>query len=118
MTGIDNYAHLGGWISGMLLGLSFNEARAPVHWMERHITWIKVVSGILAAAYYITLTVCIFTIIDAFGGYVLYLSVCVEHVVICGVCLVDVQSAGEISRRVNGWIELWERNMSFLITPD
>lgn len=68
MEGIDNYAHLGGWISGMLLGFAVNEAKGPVHWMQRHITVVRVIGGILSAAYYITSTVCVFIVVDASGG--------------------------------------------------
>jgi len=67
MTGIDNYAHLGGWLTGMLLGLTFNEAREPVRWMGNHIKVIKVISGILSVAYYVAMTVCVFLVVDASG---------------------------------------------------
>jgi len=67
MSGIDNYAHLGGWITGMLLGLTFNEAKGPVGWMQNHIKWIRVLGGILSAAYFVTCTVCVFLVVESSG---------------------------------------------------
>ena len=41
MEGIDNFAHLGGWITGMLIGFAFNKATMPVSWMATELNVYK-----------------------------------------------------------------------------
>lgn len=60
-TGIDSWAHFGGWLSGVFIGFTFNEATDPVTWIQANI-W-KIVNAILAMLYFcLMLFACFFWI--------------------------------------------------------
>jgi len=55
VTGIDNWAHFGGWLSGMMLGFAFTRAQDPISWIQgSEIIW-KYVGIILSLVYFLTL---------------------------------------------------------------
>eukprot|EP00484_Ammonia_sp_Unknown_P023013 CAMPEP_0197037014 /NCGR_PEP_ID=MMETSP1384-20130603/14333_1 /TAXON_ID=29189 /ORGANISM="Ammonia sp." /LENGTH=319 /DNA_ID=CAMNT_0042467261 /DNA_START=73 /DNA_END=1035 /DNA_ORIENTATION=+ len=67
MTGIDNLAHLGGWLSGILLGFAFNTATMPISWLENRIKCIQITFAVLSIAYFIVLLAVTFFVVDSGG---------------------------------------------------
>eukprot|EP01084_Bolivina_argentea_P095816 172256_1 len=67
MTGIDNLAHLGGWLSGIMLGLAFNTASMPVSWMASNLKFIQITFAGLSIAYFVTLLACTFFVVTSNG---------------------------------------------------
>ena len=67
MTGIDNYAHLGGWLSGIILGFAFNKATMPLRWMEDKTKCIQITFAVLSIAYFVTLLACTFFAVNPSG---------------------------------------------------
>eukprot|EP01083_Nonionella_stella_P083565 231110_1 len=57
MPGIDNLAHVGGWLSGVMLGLAFNTASMPVSWMASKVKCIQMAFAGLSVACFLTLFV-------------------------------------------------------------
>jgi len=58
--GIDNFAHLGGWLSGMLLGFTVSEYTAVVGWMENIQKSWKYVSAFCCLVYFLSTLVSTF----------------------------------------------------------
>eukprot|EP01084_Bolivina_argentea_P046325 85310_1 len=67
MEGIDNFAHLGGWITGMLIGFAFNPASLPISWIAKRLQFIKVTFTILSLAFFGTLLFYTFMVVSSGG---------------------------------------------------
>jgi len=67
MTGIDNLAHLGGWLSGIMLGFAFNTATRPISWIENKVKCIQISFAFLSIAYFVALLACTFFAVQVSG---------------------------------------------------
>jgi len=55
VTGIDNYAHLGGWLSGLLLGFSFCRSTDSVECLRGKINYCRITCICLTIAFMLSL---------------------------------------------------------------
>ncbi len=67
MTGIDNLAHLGGWLSGIMLGFAFNKATDPVSFIANRVKCIQITFAVLSISYFVALLASTFFAIEANG---------------------------------------------------
>jgi len=67
MTGIDNFAHLGGWLTGVLLGFAFNPSAMPISWIDKRFQCIKMSFTVLTFGFFATLLFSTFFVVDCGG---------------------------------------------------
>jgi len=63
-TGIDSWAHFGGWLSGIFLGLAFCRANGPVSWIMGREYQYRITGMTLVACYFIVFLICTFLAIS------------------------------------------------------
>ena len=67
MQGIDNFAHLGGWITGILIGFAFNPASLPISWIDKRLSFIKITFTILSFIFFSVLLFSTFFVVSCGG---------------------------------------------------
>jgi len=64
MQGIDNFAHGGGWLTGIILGFAFNPASAPIGWIDKRYNTVKISFKMLSFIYFAAMVGCTFLVVD------------------------------------------------------
>jgi len=64
MQGIDNFAHGGGWLTGIILGFAFNPATGPIGWIDKRYNTIKISFKMLSFIYFATMVGFTFLVSD------------------------------------------------------
>jgi membrane associated rhomboid family serine protease len=67
MAGIDNWAHFGGWLSGMFIGFAFNTASQPISWLDGKVRPLKISFTVVTVAYFLSTLLSSFFAISTAG---------------------------------------------------
>eukprot|EP01084_Bolivina_argentea_P141129 248043_1 len=67
MEGIDNFAHLGGWCTGILVGFAFNPCSEPISWIDKRFQFVRVVFTIMSFVFFGILMFCTFLVVSCGG---------------------------------------------------
>lgn len=67
MDGIDNFAHLGGWVTGVLIGFAFNPSTLAISWIDKRLSCVKISFTILSFAFFGTLLFSTFFVVTCAG---------------------------------------------------